>query len=109
SPSTCSSTACASDQYASLRRTIAAPSRDTLSGKWRYSHPRETPATSATSDTVVDRMPLARRQTSAASISRSRTFLVAVLLVTTALCHRRHNFGSVHSPEYRTPGMRLGC
>ena len=75
SPSTCSSTACASDQYASLSRTMAAPSSETLSGKCRYSQPRDTPATSATSDTVVERMPLARRQTSAASISRSRTAL----------------------------------
>src|SRR3954452_8580459 len=69
--------ACDSDQNASLRRTIAAPSSEFLSGKCRYSQPRETPATSATSDTVVDRMPLARKHTSAASMSRSRTLLDA--------------------------------
>ena len=85
SPSTRSSIACASDQYASLSRTIAAPSSDTLSGKCRYSQPRDTWATSATSDTVVERIPLARRHTSAASIRRSRTLLAAVLLVTRCL------------------------
>ena len=68
-----SSIACTSDQYASLSRTIAAPSSEALSGKWRYSQPRDTSATSATSDTVVARIPLARQHTSAASISRSRT------------------------------------
>ncbi len=84
-PSIRSSIACASDQYASLSRTIAAPSSDALSGKCRYSQPRDTRAASATSDTVVARIPLARRHTSAASISRSRTLLAAVLLVTRSL------------------------
>ena len=75
SPSICSSMACASDQYASLSRTIAAPSSDDLVGEVPVQPPRDTPATSATSETVVERMPLARRHTSAASISRSRTLL----------------------------------
>src|SRR5215212_6745269 len=61
---------------------MAVPSSDTLSGKCRYSQPRDTCATSATSDTVVARIPLARRQVSAASINRSRTLLAAVLLGT---------------------------
>src|SRR5689334_16231141 len=61
---------------------MAVPSSDTLSGKCRYSQPRDTCATSATSDTVVARIPLARRHASAASINRSRTLLAAVLLVT---------------------------